>query len=95
MQRSNNAIRDRGVRKAPFVVLIGANMPSILSEISFISNPADEQMLKKPENRQHVAEGLFRGVEDYLQSINSLTFNQAKATPGMRPGSLAPSGNQR
>jgi N-acetylmuramoyl-L-alanine amidase len=77
------------------VVLIGANMPSILSEISFISNPADEQMLKKPENRQHVAEGLFRGVEDYLQSINSLTFNQAKATPGMRPGSLAPSGNQR
>ena len=95
MQRTNYAIRDRGVRKAPFVVLIGANMPSILSEISFISNPADEQMLKKPENRQHVAEGLYRGVEDYLQSINSLTFNQAKATPGMRPGSVAPAGNQR
>jgi N-acetylmuramoyl-L-alanine amidase len=95
MQRTNHAIRDRGVRKAPFVVLIGANMPSILAEISFISNPSDEQMLKKPENRQHVAEGLYRGVEDYLQSINSLTFNQAKATPGTRPGTLAPAGNQR
>ena len=97
LQRTNHAIRDRGVRKAPFVVLIGANMPSILAEISFISNPADEQLLKKPENRQHVADGLYRGVETYLQSINSLTLNQAqaKATPGIRPGSLSASGNQR
>jgi len=34
--------RNRGIKKAPFIVLIGANMPSILAEISFVSNPADE-----------------------------------------------------
>ena len=85
LQKINRSLKSRGVRKAPFVVLIGANMPSVLSEISFISNPADEQLLKKPENRQRVAEGLYRGVESYLQSINSLTYNnQPKAALGNR-----------
>jgi hypothetical protein len=63
------------------VVLIGADMPSILTEISFLSNPADEQLLKKPEYRQRVAEGLYQGVSDYLQSLNSMAFN-GKAKPG-------------
>jgi len=67
--------KDRGVRKAPFVVLIGADMPSILTEISFLSNPADERLLKKPEQRQRVAEGLYQGVISYLQNLNSLTLN--------------------
>ena len=42
----NPGIRDRGVKKAPFIVLIGANMPSILAEISFVSNPGDERRLR-------------------------------------------------
>jgi N-acetylmuramoyl-L-alanine amidase len=73
MQIGNRRERNRGVRKAPFVVLLGADMPSVLAEISFISNPADEQWLKKPENRQRAAEGLFRGIARYLRSVNSLT----------------------
>ena len=73
MQIGNRRERNRGVRKAPFAVLVGADMPSVMAEISFISNPADEQWLKKPENRQHAAEGLFRGIERYLRSVNSLT----------------------
>src|SRR5258707_8718669 len=73
---SNHGNRSRGVRKAPFVVLIGAHMPSVLAEISFISNASDEQWLKKPENRQRIAEGLYRGIEAYLQNTNSLTVNQ-------------------
>jgi N-acetylmuramoyl-L-alanine amidase len=73
MQIGKRPERNRGVRKAPFVVLVGADMPSVLAEISFISNPADEQWLKKPENRQRSAEGLFRGIEKYLHSVNSLT----------------------
>jgi N-acetylmuramoyl-L-alanine amidase len=73
MQIGNRPERNRGVRKAPFVVLVGADMPSVLAETSFISNPADEQWLKKPENRQHTAEGLFYGIEKYLRSVNSLT----------------------
>jgi N-acetylmuramoyl-L-alanine amidase len=75
VQKGNKTVKNRGVRKAPFVVLIGADMPSILTEISFLSNPADEQLLKQPENRQRVAEGLYQGVASYLQSLNSVTFN--------------------
>ena len=75
VQKTAKTVKNRGVRKAPFVVLIGADMPSILTEISFLSNPADEQLLKKPEHRQRVAEGLYQGVADYLQSLNSMAVN--------------------
>jgi len=90
---SNRGGRNRGVRKAPFVVLIGANMPSVLAEISFISNPSDESWLKKPENRQRVADGLYRGIESYLHSTNSLTYNQPHTNSASRSGVLARSGN--
>ena len=93
MENLNRGDRNRGVRKAPFVVLIGANMPSVLAEISFISNPSDEQWLKKPENRQRVAEGLYHGIERYLQSTNSLTYNLSHPVPGNRAGMVARSGN--
>lgn len=75
VKKSSQKEKDRGVRKAPFVVLIGAAMPSILTEISFISNPSDEKMLKRPEYRQRIADGLFQGVSNYLQSLNSITHN--------------------
>jgi N-acetylmuramoyl-L-alanine amidase len=81
IQKTVKPVRDRGVRKAPFVVLIGADMPSILTEISFLSNPADEKLLKKPEHRQQIAEGVFQGVSSYLQSLNSVAMNSA-ARPG-------------
>ena len=73
MQIGSRPERNRGVRKAPFIVLVGADMPSVLAEIAFMSNPADEQLLKKPENRQRAADGLFHGIERYLRSVNSLT----------------------
>ena len=63
-KQSVNSERSRGVRKAPFVVLIGADMPSVLAEVSFLSNPAEELSLKKPENRQRIAEGLYRGIRN-------------------------------
>ena len=89
MQKTHKPVRNRGVRKAPFVVLIGADMPSILTEISFLSNPADEQMLKKPEQRQRVAEGLYQGVVSYLESMNSVTMNQPSRPGGGRPSAVA------
>jgi N-acetylmuramoyl-L-alanine amidase len=76
MQRVSRYNKNRGVKKAPFVVLIGANMPSVLTEISFLSNPSDEAMLKKGEHRQRVAEGIYKGIETYLQNLNSLSFNR-------------------
>jgi len=75
VQKTAKTVRNRGVRKAPFVVLIGADMPSILTEISFLSNPSDEQLLKKPEHRQRIAEGVYQGVAQYLESMNSLAVN--------------------
>jgi len=89
IQKSNKPMKNRGVRKAPFVVLIGADMPSILTEISFLSNPADEQMLKKPEQRQKVAEGLYQGVVSYLESMNSVTMNLPSKPGAGRPGAAA------
>jgi N-acetylmuramoyl-L-alanine amidase len=65
-------LRNRGVKKAPFVVLIGANMPSILAEISFVSNPQDEKRLKTPEYRQKIAESLFKGVSKYANGLSGV-----------------------
>jgi N-acetylmuramoyl-L-alanine amidase len=66
------AIRDRGVKKAPFIVLIGANMPSILAEISFVSNPTDEHRLETSEYRQRIAESLYRGVAKYVDGLSGV-----------------------
>jgi N-acetylmuramoyl-L-alanine amidase len=65
LQKGNAGLKDRGVKKAPFVVLIGANMPSILAEISFVTNPKDAEQLQQPEYRERVAESLYRGVARY------------------------------
>lgn len=63
--------RNRGVKKAPFVVLIGASMPSILTEIGFLSNPRDEKEMKKPETRQKIAEALYKGIAQYADSLSN------------------------
>ena len=65
-------IRNRGVKKAPFIVLIGANMPSILAEISFVSNPTDERRLRTPDYRQKIAESLYRGVSKYVTGLGGV-----------------------
>ncbi len=66
------AIRDRGVKKAPFIVLIGANMPSILAEISFVSNPSDERKLFTPAYRQRIAESLYKGISKYVSGLSGI-----------------------
>lgn len=78
LRQISTAERDRGVKKAPFVVLIGADMPSVLAEISFLSNPTDERMLQRAVQRQRIAQGIFRGVESYLSSLNSLALDRQK-----------------
>ena len=68
--RSNPTAHNRGVKRAPFVVLIGASMPSVLAEIGFLSNSKDESNLSKPEYRQKVAEALYKGLFQYSQSLS-------------------------
>jgi N-acetylmuramoyl-L-alanine amidase len=63
---------DRGVKQAPFIVLMGANMPSVLAEISFISNPQEEKLLREADFRQRIAESLFEGVKSYSESLSGL-----------------------
>jgi N-acetylmuramoyl-L-alanine amidase len=68
--------KNRGVKKAPFVVLIGASMPSVLAEIGFLSNPREEALLKKPDYRQKLAEALYRGVTRYSDSLSHFQVAQ-------------------
>ncbi len=69
---NNAGIRNRGIKKAPFIVLIGANMPSILAEISFVSNPTDAKKMETAEHRQRIAESLFRGVSQYVGGLSGV-----------------------
>jgi N-acetylmuramoyl-L-alanine amidase len=68
--RGHGPAEDRGVHTAPFYVLIGANMPSVLAEIAFVSNPDDERRLKTPAFREEIARSLFKGVRAYLEALN-------------------------
>ncbi len=72
LSSKSSTMRNRGVKKAPFIVLIGANMPSILAEISFVSNPGDEKRLMTPEWRQKIAESLYRGMAKYVSGLSGV-----------------------
>jgi N-acetylmuramoyl-L-alanine amidase len=72
--------RNRGVKKAPFVVLIGANMPSILTEVSFLTNPYDERMMKKAEHRERIADALYRGIARYVDKLGGVRAMQQAST---------------
>jgi N-acetylmuramoyl-L-alanine amidase len=60
-----------GVKQAPFMVLVGATMPSVLAEISFMTNRQEGTLLKTPGYRQQIAEALFDGVMKYQRSLKA------------------------
>jgi N-acetylmuramoyl-L-alanine amidase len=68
----NKQLRDLGVKQAPFVVLIGAAMPSVLAEISFVTNQQEARLLKTPAYRQRIAESLLAGILRYQQSLKKV-----------------------
>jgi len=82
LQKGNAGLKDRGVKKAPFVVLIGANMPSILAEISFVTNPKDADQLQQPEYRERVAESLYKGVARYEGGLSGMRVPTERAQVG-------------
>jgi len=77
----HTTLRDRGVKKAPFVVLIGANMPSILAEISFVSNPTDEAKLETPDYRQKIADSLYKGIATYAGGLSGVKVASKMSKP--------------
>jgi N-acetylmuramoyl-L-alanine amidase len=62
--------RDLGVKHAPFLVLMGAEMPSILVETGFVSNPGEERKLADPKYRAQAARAIFEGIKEYLATAN-------------------------
>ena len=72
LSSKNRALRDLGVKQAPFVVLIGAGMPSVLAEISFITNKQDGTLLKTGAYRQQIAESLFEAIVRYQRSLKGV-----------------------
>ncbi len=68
--------KDRGVKKAPFVVLIGASMPSVLAEIGFVSNAHDESVMRREEYRERTAEALYKGISSYASSLSHFQVAQ-------------------
>ncbi len=80
LQKGNAGLKDRGVKKAPFVVLIGANMPSILAEISFVTNAKDAKQLQQPEYRERVAESLYKGVAKYEGGLSGTRVPAERAS---------------
>lgn len=80
LRKGNPGLKNRGVKKAPFVVLIGANMPSILAEISFVTNPKDAHELEEPAYRERVAESLYRGVAKYEAGLSSARTTVERAS---------------
>jgi N-acetylmuramoyl-L-alanine amidase len=74
----NAQVRDLGVKQAPFVVLIGAGMPSVLAEISFVTNRQEGALLKTGAYRQRIAEALLDAVVRYQQSLKGVRAVAAK-----------------
>ena len=72
LRTSNKTLKDLGVKQAPFIVLIGATMPSVLAEISFVTNPQEAKLLKSNPYRQKIAEALFNAIRKYQTSLRSV-----------------------
>jgi N-acetylmuramoyl-L-alanine amidase len=72
LKRQNTLMKDRGVKQAPFVVLIGAGMPSVLAEIAFLSHQQEAGLMRTDAYRQKVAEALFDAVKKYQRSLKAV-----------------------
>ena len=72
IRQQNAAARNRGVKQAPFVVLIGAQMPSVLAEVSFVTNKKEAALLRTAGYRQRIAQSLFDAIVKYRQSLKKV-----------------------
>jgi N-acetylmuramoyl-L-alanine amidase len=70
---ANKMLKDLGVKQAPFVVLIGANMPSVLAEMGFVTNAQEAKLLKGNAYRQKIAESLFNAIRKYQTSLKNIS----------------------
>ena len=78
LRKTNKTLKNLGVKQAPFMVLVGAGMPSVLAEISFMSNRAEAALLKTDRYKQQIAEALLAGVMRYQSSLKKAAPSRAE-----------------
>ncbi len=71
-------VNNKGVKQGPFLVLYGASMPSILTEVGFITNPQEEARLAEPKYRQKIAQAIFDGIKKYLRNPSVTAYQAPK-----------------
>ena len=72
LRKRYRQIQDLGVKKAPFFVLVGARMPAILAEVSFMSNTQEGKRLKSTKYRQRIVNGIYDGIMAYVKSLGKI-----------------------
>ena len=70
LHRKHPALVNRGVKTAPFAVLVGTEMPAILAEVTCLSHPEEARLLATPQYRQDIAQALLQGIRAYAQALN-------------------------
>ncbi len=70
-------LADRGVKSAPFIVLLSTDMPAVLTEVSCLSNREDDEMLARPLYREYIAEALARGIRRYALAAEGMPTQPA------------------
>ncbi len=76
---TNPSSTSRAVKTAPFVVLVGANMPAILTEVACLSNKEEAQLLATPEYRQHIAQALYAGIRSYANALDQAQMKRKES----------------
>jgi N-acetylmuramoyl-L-alanine amidase len=70
LRETNPTLKNRTVKTAPFAVLVAADMPAILTEVSCLSNDEEVRLLANPDYRQQIAQALFAGIRFYADTLN-------------------------
>jgi N-acetylmuramoyl-L-alanine amidase len=70
LHKFNPTLRNRGVKMAPFLVLVATSMPAVLAEVAYLSNHKEARLLATPEYRQRIAQALFQGIRAYADTLN-------------------------
>ena len=81
-QRGYSRVKDIGVKQAPFYVLLGAQMPAILIETSFISNPRECKRLVNPRYQDRMVEGIVRGIKKYIKETSPTALQDVRSRKG-------------
>ncbi len=85
LRRVNPELRNRGVKTAPFIVLVDTEMPAVLAEVAALSSAAEASMLEKPLYREYIADSLAAGIASYAEAVGHEGEERPAASPPSQP----------